>query len=138
MPGLSGFELCRQLKADDRYRNIPVLIISGNVDPETRQQAHQVGAEGVLKKPFRHEELMPAVNQASVMVPRPKRLNRLRWNLKKSSAPHQRLPPRHGPKSRWSTPGHRVPSAGPQRRFQCHAGPRRSHPRCPERRLGRT
>ncbi|ADY27395.1 response regulator receiver protein (plasmid) [Deinococcus proteolyticus MRP] len=64
MPGLSGFELCQKLKADDRYRHIPLLIISGNVDADTRQQAHDVGAAGVLKKPFRQEELMPAVRHA--------------------------------------------------------------------------
>ncbi|GHG11669.1 transcriptional regulator [Deinococcus piscis] len=64
MPGLSGFELCQTLKADGRYQHIPVLIISGNVDAETRQQAHDVGAAGVLKKPFRQEELMPAVQHA--------------------------------------------------------------------------
>ncbi|MDO4263477.1 MAG: response regulator, partial [Deinococcus sp.] len=64
MPGLSGFELCQTLKADDRYRHIPLLIISGNVDAETRQQAHSAGAAGVLKKPFRQEELMPAVQHA--------------------------------------------------------------------------
>lgn len=64
MPGMSGFELCQRLKADAQFSHIPLLIISGNVDADTRQQAHDAGATGVLKKPFRQEELMPAVQHA--------------------------------------------------------------------------
>lgn len=71
MPGMSGFELCQQLKADDRYAHIPLLIISGNVDGETRQEAQRVGATGVLKKPFRQEELVPAVQHALASAPAP-------------------------------------------------------------------
>lgn len=68
MPGQSGFELCELIKADDRYRHVPVLIISGNVDADTRQRAQAVGAVGVLKKPFRQEELLPAVQRALASV----------------------------------------------------------------------
>ncbi|WP_261665388.1 response regulator [Deinococcus sp. Marseille-Q6407] len=64
MPGMSGFELCQRLKADEAHRDIPLLIISGNVDSDIRQQAQDAGAAGVLKKPFRQEELLPAVQQA--------------------------------------------------------------------------
>lgn len=61
MPGLSGVELCEQLKADPRYAHLPVILMSGNVDDEVREQAQSVGASGLLKKPFRSEELIPMV-----------------------------------------------------------------------------
>ncbi|AAF12430.1 response regulator [Deinococcus radiodurans] len=61
MPGKSGVELCEELKADPRYAALPVILMSGNVDDEVKEQAQQVGAEGLLKKPFRSEELIPLV-----------------------------------------------------------------------------
>ena len=61
MPGQSGVELCEQLRADPRYAALPVILMSGNVDDEVKEQAQQVGAGGLLKKPFRSEELIPLV-----------------------------------------------------------------------------
>lgn len=61
MPGKSGVELCEQLRADPRYAALPVILMTGNVDDEVKAQAQQVGAEGLLKKPFRSEELIPLV-----------------------------------------------------------------------------
>lgn len=61
MPGMSGIDVCRAVKADGRYGGLPVILMSGNVDDEIRSQAREVGADGVLRKPFRSEELMPMV-----------------------------------------------------------------------------
>ncbi len=63
MPGITGFELCQQVKANPRYAHIPVLLISGNVDEEVRREAQQVGAEDILRKPFRPDELLPIVQR---------------------------------------------------------------------------
>lgn len=61
MPGMSGIELCRQIKTDPRHAHLPIILMSGNVDDEIRIQAREVGADGVLRKPFRSEELIPMV-----------------------------------------------------------------------------
>lgn len=61
MPGMSGIDVCRAVKTDGRYGGLPVILMSGNVDDEIRSQAREVGADGVLRKPFRSEELMPLV-----------------------------------------------------------------------------
>lgn len=63
MPGINGFELCQQVKANPKYAHIPVLLISGNVDEEVKREAHQVGAEDILRKPFRPDELLPVVQR---------------------------------------------------------------------------
>lgn len=63
MPGMSGFELCQRIKANPKYAHVPVLLISGNVDEEVKREAHQVGAEDILRKPFRPDELLPAVQR---------------------------------------------------------------------------
>ena len=63
MPGMSGLELCTRLKADARSAHLPVILMSGNVDDEIRAQAREAGASGVLRKPFRSEELIPLVHE---------------------------------------------------------------------------
>ena len=64
MPGMDGFELCQTLKADEQYQHVPVLLISGIVNTAIQAQAQEVGAEGILKKPFDPSELLPAVDSA--------------------------------------------------------------------------
>ncbi|MDA0578723.1 MAG: response regulator [Verrucomicrobia bacterium] len=62
MPGMSGFDVCRRLKADPATRNIPVLMISGvMVDPAHRLNGLQCGAEGYVCKPFERDELVAQV-----------------------------------------------------------------------------
>jgi len=64
MPGLSGFELCEQIKGDPTRKDIPVILISGIVSDEERARADTVGARGLVKKPFRADDLLPVVQAA--------------------------------------------------------------------------
>ena len=50
MPGMSGLELCRRIKADPLMKATPVLVMSGNPDYETR--ARVAGAAGFFTKPL--------------------------------------------------------------------------------------
>ena len=61
MPGMSGLELCARLGQDPRYAELPVVLMSGNVDDEVRSSAEAAGAAGVLRKPFKSEVLVPMV-----------------------------------------------------------------------------
>lgn len=63
MPGMSGIELCRHLRGQAQYGNTPILLMSGNVDDSIRQEAKEAGATGVLKKPFKQDELIPVVEE---------------------------------------------------------------------------
>ena len=64
MPGMSGLELCAKLKATPQYAGLPVLLISGVVNDEERQQARAAGAVDVVKKPFRADSLLASVRAA--------------------------------------------------------------------------
>ncbi|MDO4245337.1 MAG: response regulator [Deinococcus sp.] len=64
MPGLTGLELCERIKADPRYAALPVILMSGNVDEHIRAEAEEVGAAGLLRKPFKSDELIPMVQSA--------------------------------------------------------------------------
>jgi CheY-like chemotaxis protein len=52
MPSRDGFELIRQLRAEGRYSRLPVLLISGDSDPQLPQQALAHGADAFFSKPY--------------------------------------------------------------------------------------
>ncbi len=56
MPGLSGYEVCEQLKADPRTRDIPVIFISALDQTEDKVKAFTFGGVDYITKPFRLEE----------------------------------------------------------------------------------
>lgn len=57
MPGMDGFEVCRQLKADPETQLLPVVVLTGLDSREARLQALQAGATDFLAKPFDLVEL---------------------------------------------------------------------------------
>lgn len=61
MPGLDGYEVCRRLKADERLRHIPVVMITAYGARENRIQGIEAGAEEFLAKPFDSAEVLARV-----------------------------------------------------------------------------
>ena len=62
MPGMDGFEVCRQLKQDERVSDIPVVFLTAiKGDKESRIKALEVGAEGFLSKPIDETELIAQI-----------------------------------------------------------------------------
>lgn len=51
LPGMSGLELCRLLKADPALQDIPVIFVSGQSSPENKQVAERLGAVEFIEKP---------------------------------------------------------------------------------------
>jgi len=63
LPGISGLEVCRQVKADLRLRHIPVIFISGLHDNQMRAQAFMTGAAEFIAKPFTMQQFLACVNR---------------------------------------------------------------------------
>lgn len=61
MPGKSGYELCRELKANPETRLIPFVLITGLSDREDRVHGIEAGADDFLNKPIFPEELFARV-----------------------------------------------------------------------------
>ena len=58
MPGMSGFEVAERLKADARFCNIPIIMVTALTDRESRLTALNNGAEEFLNKPIDRVELL--------------------------------------------------------------------------------
>jgi DNA-binding response OmpR family regulator len=63
MPGLTGLEVCRTLRAstDDDLRRLPVLVLSAYASQREIQAGLQAGADQYLTKPFTASQLKEAV-----------------------------------------------------------------------------
>lgn len=61
MPELDGFELLRHLRADEKTRSIPVVLLSARAGEESRVEGMQAGADDYLVKPFSARELLARV-----------------------------------------------------------------------------
>lgn len=57
LPGLSGIEVLRAMRADAALREVPVVVVSAWQGPEDIAAALESGADGFLEKPFRVDEL---------------------------------------------------------------------------------
>jgi signal transduction histidine kinase len=61
MPGVDGFEMCRQLKAWDYTQNIPIIFITALSDTEDKVQGFRLGAVDYITKPIQREEVLVRV-----------------------------------------------------------------------------
>ena len=61
MPEMNGYEVCSELKADERTRDIPVIFISAINDVLDKVKAFSVGGVDYITKPFQVEEVLARV-----------------------------------------------------------------------------
>jgi DNA-binding response OmpR family regulator len=63
LPKLDGYKVCRMLKFDERYRHIPVIILSARSSEEDRRLALEMGADTYLSKPYDVKELVAHIRR---------------------------------------------------------------------------
>ncbi len=61
MPGLSGVEVCRGMRADPRAKDTTVLMLTSKAQEADIDQAFTAGADDYMVKPFRGRELVSRV-----------------------------------------------------------------------------
>jgi phosphoserine phosphatase RsbU/P len=95
MPGMDGFEVCRQLKQEDRTDHIPIIFITAKAEKEDIVQGFECGAVDYVTKPFNAAELSARV-QTHLELKRTKKILRdqaeeLAWTNKRLMKKNQKL-----------------------------------------------
>jgi two-component system, OmpR family, phosphate regulon response regulator PhoB len=73
LPGVSGIEICRRLRARDLTRTLPIIMVSARREESERVRGLAVGADDYVVKPFSVIELMARVH-ALLRRSRPERI----------------------------------------------------------------
>ena len=63
MPEQNGFQLCRQLRRDERYKDMPIIIVTSKDQSSDKFWGMKQGATEYITKPFDTEDLVKTVNR---------------------------------------------------------------------------
>ena len=58
LPKMDGYQVCRSLKFDSRYKNLPIFILSARPGEQDRRLALEMGADDFIRKPYDLKELV--------------------------------------------------------------------------------
>lgn len=61
MPGMDGLALLSHVKS--QYPDVPVIVVTGLVSEESRNEALEVGAVGLLSKPYTRDQLLAIISE---------------------------------------------------------------------------
>jgi chemosensory pili system protein ChpA (sensor histidine kinase/response regulator) len=62
MPRMDGFELATQMKQSDRFKDIPIIMITSRTGQKHKDRAKEIGVERYLGKPYQEIELLENIN----------------------------------------------------------------------------
>jgi two-component system chemotaxis response regulator CheY len=63
MPRLDGFGFIERVRRDDKYRAIPILVLTTESDAQKKERARKAGATGWIVKPFEPAKLIDAIGR---------------------------------------------------------------------------
>ncbi len=61
LPKLDGYKVCRLLKFDERYKHIPILMLTAKTQEKDKILGKETGADEYITKPFEMDDLMEKV-----------------------------------------------------------------------------
>jgi CheY-like chemotaxis protein len=63
MPSMDGFELIQRVRSDSRTAQLPIVVISGDCDPQTPERLNRLGANAYFGKPYSPAQVRQKVEQ---------------------------------------------------------------------------
>lgn len=63
LPKISGFDVCRKLKVDENFKNIPIIMLSAKFQQNDVKFGMAMGADDYITKPFESNVLLEKINE---------------------------------------------------------------------------
>lgn len=89
MPEMGGFEVCAALRASEVGRKLPIILLTGKDDIDTRQEGMRLGVSEFLTKPIDRHELSARVRAQLHIVELTRQLETVERNLKSATHDQQ-------------------------------------------------
>ena len=86
MPGMDGFEVCARLRATEKGKTLPIILLTGRNDVDTRLEGMQSGVSEFLAKPVTRHELLARVRAQLHILDLTRQLERIERTLKPQPA----------------------------------------------------
>jgi DNA-binding response OmpR family regulator len=82
MPGMDGFEVCARLRAMEGGKKLPIILLTGRDDVDTRLEGIQSGVSEFLAKPVSRHELVARVRAQLHIIDLTRQLEEVERSLK--------------------------------------------------------
>lgn len=63
LSGESGYALCKTLRSERRYQNIPIIVVTVRSTQKAKETARSLGVSDYMTKPFKMSDLVTTVNR---------------------------------------------------------------------------
>jgi len=63
LPKIDGYKVCRMLKFDEKYKQIPIILFSARAQDEDKKMGEEVGADAYITKPFDPQALLGKIKE---------------------------------------------------------------------------
>ena len=63
LPKLDGYKVCRMLKFDEKYKDIPIIMFTARAQEQDKKLGLEVGANAYITKPFELEVLLAKIKE---------------------------------------------------------------------------
>jgi DNA-binding response OmpR family regulator len=87
MPGMDGFEVCTALRTTEKGKRLPIILLTGRDDVDTRLEGMQSGVSEFLAKPVTRHELVARVRAQLHIVSLTRQLEAVERNLQQPTTP---------------------------------------------------
>ncbi len=61
LPKMDGYKVCRMLKFDEKYKKIPVVMLTARAQEKDEDLGYEVGADAFITKPFKYQALLAKI-----------------------------------------------------------------------------
>ena len=63
LPKIDGYKVCRILKFDEKYKNIPIIMLTARTKESDENLGKEVGADAYIRKPFQPEVIIDQIRK---------------------------------------------------------------------------